>query len=141
MAEREGAPVQARRVEGLTARYDGLVAGGREAQPPPDVPQSARRQARSLLRRLARRKAEVLLFLSDPSVPFGNNLAERGLRMVKVRQEVSGCFRAGGGGAAVLPDQGLRPDRPQAWAGRARSARRGAPRGAVKRRKTHGIAE
>ena len=93
VAEREGAQVLAWRVEVLTARYDRLAAEGQEAQPPPDVPQSAWRQARSLLRRLERRKEEVLRFLSDPSVPFDNNLAERDLRMVKLRQKVSGCFR------------------------------------------------
>ena len=93
VAEREGAQVPAWRVEGLTARYDRLVAEGQEAQPPPDVPPLACRQARSLLRRLERRKAEVLLFLSDPSVPFDNNLAERDLRMVKLQQKASGCFR------------------------------------------------
>jgi transposase len=97
VAEREGAPVPARRVEELTARYDRLVAEGQGAPPPPDVPQLARRQARSLLRRLVGRKAEVLRFLSDPSVPFDNNLAERDLRMVKLQQKVSGCFRTNEG--------------------------------------------
>jgi transposase len=66
VAECEGASVLAWRVEELTTRYDSLVAEGQEAQPPPDIPQLACRQARSLLRRLGRRKAEVLLFLSDP---------------------------------------------------------------------------
>src|SRR5215207_2650032 len=97
VAEREGAPIPARQVEELTARYDQLVAEGQGAQPPPDVPQPACRQARSLLRRLERRKQEVLLFLSDPSVPFDNNLAERDLRMVKLQQKGSGCFRTGDG--------------------------------------------
>jgi transposase len=49
VAEREGGPVAAWQVEKLTARYDRLVAKGQEAPPPPDVPQSARRQARNLL--------------------------------------------------------------------------------------------
>jgi transposase len=93
VAEREGTPVPAWQVEELTARYDQRVAEGQEAQPPPDVPESACRQARNLLRRLVRRKGEVLRFLSDPSVPFDNNLAERDLRMVKLQQKVSGCFR------------------------------------------------
>jgi transposase len=96
-AEREGAPVPTWQVEELTACYDRLVAGGQGAQPPPDVPQLACRQARNLLRRLERRKQEVLLFLSDPSVSFDNNLAERDLRMVKLQQKVSGCFRTGEG--------------------------------------------
>lgn len=93
VAEREGTQVPAWQVEELTARYDRLVAEGQEAQPPPDVPPLACRQARSLLRRLGRRKAEVLLFLSDSSVPFDNNLAERDLRMIKLQQKTSGCFR------------------------------------------------
>ena len=97
VAEREGAPVPAWLVEELTARYDRRIAEGQGAQPPPDVPQFACRQARNLLRRLARRKQEVLRFLSDPSVPFDNNLAERDLRMVKLQQKVSGCFRTGEG--------------------------------------------
>ncbi|MET0622690.1 MAG: IS66 family transposase [Pyrinomonadaceae bacterium] len=97
VAEREDAQVPAWLVEELTARYDRLVAEGQEAQPPPDVSQSVWRQARNLLRRLERRKEEVLRFLSDPAVPFDNNLAERDLRTVKLQQKVSGCFRTGEG--------------------------------------------
>jgi transposase len=46
------------------------------------------------LLRLRDYKSDVLRFLTDPSVPFTNNLAEQDLRMMKVRQKISGCFRA-----------------------------------------------
>ena len=39
------------------------------------------------------RKPDVLRFLSDPRVPFTNNLAERDGRMMKLRQKISGGFR------------------------------------------------
>jgi transposase len=79
----------------LSERYDHLVAEGLGAQPPPlEVPEQVKKQARNLLLRLERRREEVLRFLTDFSVPFDNNQAERDLRMVKLQQKTSGCFRS-----------------------------------------------
>lgn len=78
----------------LTGTYDRLIAEGLSAQSPPDVSEQMRRQARNLLLRMERRKTEVLLFLTDFNVPFDNNQAERDLRMVKLQQKTSGCFRS-----------------------------------------------
>ena len=60
--------------------------GKRRGRPP-------RRVGHNLLLRLSTRKPDVLRFLTDPRVPFSNNLAERDGRMMKLRQKISGGFR------------------------------------------------
>jgi transposase len=47
----------------------------------------------ALARRLTNRQADYLRFTTDPVVSFDNNAAEREIRMIKVRQKVSGCLR------------------------------------------------
>nr|WP_321464364.1 IS66 family transposase [uncultured Desulfobulbus sp.] len=54
----------------------------------------AKSKSRNLLERLQSFENDVLRFLDDPLVPFTNNQAENDLRMIKVQQKVSGCFRS-----------------------------------------------
>jgi transposase len=86
--------------------YDAIVAEGlafHEAQPVLSRAagkrrgRQPRRVGHNLLLRLLTRKQDVLRFLSDPSVPFTNNLAERDGRMMKLRQKISGGFRSDDG--------------------------------------------
>lgn len=87
----------------LLAQYCALVEAGFAANPPPETHPGKRRvaesEARKLLKRLERDRYAVLHFMDNFAVPFDNNLAERDLRMMKVKQKVSGCFRTLLGGA------------------------------------------
>ena len=64
--------------------------------PPPIQTDTKRRQKQSksknLLDRFIKYKKETLRFFKDLRVPFTNNLAERDLRMIKVKEKISGCF-------------------------------------------------
>jgi len=105
--------VQAAQAQGQTAlplaqpeafekRYADILEQGFAANPLPtpsdDAPKPRGRPKRSpernLLERLRSQQASVLGFMYDFEVPFDNNQAERDVRMMKLKQKISGCFRS-----------------------------------------------
>ena len=83
----------------LRKRYRSLLTRGAKELPPSPPRQNGQRgrvaksDAHNLWARLKRYEDAVLLFAKLAHVPFTNNRAERDLRMSKVKQKVSGCFR------------------------------------------------
>jgi transposase len=90
----------------LHSSYRELIALGYEENPDLDGQGHGRRpkrtKAQNLLLRLDEREQEVLRFASDFRVPFDNNLSERDLRMIKLQQKISGCWRTTQGAERFL---------------------------------------
>ena len=83
----------------LQKRYRNILTRGAKELPVIPAKPSGKRgklaksDAHNLLERFLAHEASVLLFAKDPHVSFTNNRAEQDLRMSKVKQKVSGCFR------------------------------------------------
>ena len=97
---RDARSLGASRVTYFKRRYGRLLRAGRAEVPVLAVDKTKKRgktkqhKVKNLHDRLVNHKKEVLAFLVDFSLPFDNNLAERDVRMVKVKQKISGCFRS-----------------------------------------------
>ena len=94
-----GAPIDSAAALRFRSRYRGILTrADRECPARPPKPGTQRRVAqtksRNLLERLRDFETETLRFMTDPLVPFTNNPCENDLRMTKVQQKISGCFRS-----------------------------------------------
>jgi transposase len=82
-------------IERCQERYHALLKAARREhpRPAPKAPRAKQSKAANLLDRLEDNDQCILAFLSVPQVPFTNNQAEQDIRMIKVRQKISGSFR------------------------------------------------
>jgi len=91
-------------IQKFLKNYRKIIENANNYYPPPDTstkrgkgrPKQAK--GKNLLDRLLKYQDETLRFLSDFRVPFTNNLAERDLRMIKVKEKISGSFASFKGG-------------------------------------------
>jgi len=93
-------------------QYQTILLQADAAQPgelsPPVKGKGRRKQsaARNLRDRLSKEQEAVLMFLHNLAMSFDKNLAERDVRMTKVQQKISGCFRSFAGATAFCRIRG-----------------------------------
>jgi transposase len=82
-------------------RYNDLLDGAQKECPLPDTKRKSgqrgrikKSKSRNLLERLIAFQDDVLRFMDNKEIPFTNNQGENDLRMTKVQQKISGCFRS-----------------------------------------------
>jgi transposase len=97
-ARRSGTHFSEADIAAFRTLYDAIVGAGEELHPEVELPiwkggRAKQSVACNLLRRFRKYADAILLFIRDHAVPFTNNVAERAVRMPKVKQKISGCFR------------------------------------------------
>jgi transposase len=96
-----GGVLEAKESEKYRLEYRALLKEAESECPEPDIPKKKgkrgrikKSKSRNLLERLRDFEEDVLRFMDNMNVPFTNNLGENDIRMTKVQQKISGCFRS-----------------------------------------------
>ncbi|MGZ7044420.1 MAG: IS66 family transposase [Methanobacterium sp.] len=108
-----GNKIEEETIKAFKEKYDSILMKGFEDNPPQNLEfhkgkrgMQAQSDAKNLLDRLSKYKTEVLRFVTDLRVPFGNNQAERDIRMITIQQKISGSFRTPHGADAFCRIRG-----------------------------------
>ena len=97
--EREGGMLNSKAQKAVREAYREILTQG-ELESPPAQKEEGKRgrvkktKSRNLLERLRDFEDDVLRFIIRKDVPFTNNQGENDIRMTKVHQKISGCFRS-----------------------------------------------
>ena len=96
-----GGVLDAKESQKYRKKYRALLKKAEIECPEPERPKKKgkrgrikKTKSRNLLERLRDYENDVLRFMDIDYVPFSNNLAENDIRMTKVQQKISGCFRS-----------------------------------------------
>lgn len=92
-----GGPVHPRRRQRLAEAWDAILTPALDHYARRSPPPKGRRRGHNLALALSRHRDACLRFLTDPAIPFTNNLAEQALRMMRLQMKISGCFRTAEG--------------------------------------------
>lgn len=95
---KEGGKLTNRKIKQYQLQYRQILKTANK-ECPENTKQRAQSKSRNLLERLITFEEEALRFMVDEKTPFTNNQGERDLRMNKVQQKISGCFRTERGAA------------------------------------------
>ena len=96
-----GGALDAQEAQKYRRKYRALIKQGETECPEPIGPRKKgqrgrikKSKSRNLLERLRDYEQDALRFMENELVPFTNNLGENDIRMTKVQQKISGCFRS-----------------------------------------------
>ncbi len=95
-ARQKQQPLPADTAAAFATIYDDIVSTAEQLHPAvlkPNGKPGKQSEAHNLLRRFRQHTDAILRFIADSNVPFSNNAAEQAVRMPKVKQKISGCFR------------------------------------------------
>ncbi len=111
--KKQGNNMKEETIRAFKEKYDSILMKGFKENPPQKLEvhkgkrgMQAQSDAKNLLDRLSKYKTEVLRFATDLRVPFGNNQAERDIRMITIQQKISGNFRTPHGADAFCRIRG-----------------------------------